>query len=420
MSEQPARSDYLPLTRFELMDLLCADSMMTEADRACFRSLCERITAIHHLHYNGQLQEIKRAYAPFDPDSECRKLLHHGEKERQQRLNVLYREFAELLELAHFQHLSRREIEPVLHSASDWGLRMNVDFNVFEYLAIFARGEALQKRVRSRWLTLYRPEEVDVPIWRRLVLILKLRRHKRLKGPVDTSHVYLKIFKDIPKLDVMMLLPGARIQLTGWDRSKIGLPFLSGLAAAGWNLIQDVTHTLQSFLLAPNALWGIAAGGIGYGYKSYYGYVQTRRAYHLSLAQSLYFQNLDSNAGVLTRLLDEAEEQQCLLTILAYYCLYCYAGPEGWGLADLNLALDLFLDRYAELDHDCSDLDTLADLRKLGLVEPVGPERFRALPLERAVEVLDASRQRREPDSPRGTQSTQGDALGYRVAPLRG
>jgi len=401
MSELTARSDYIPLTRFELIDLLCADSMMAAVDRECFRSFCELVASIHHWRSNGQLQEVKRAYAPFDPDSEGRILLHHGEQERQHRLNALYREFAELLEMAHFQHLSRREIEPVLHSASDWGLRMDVDFNVFEYLAIFARGEALQKRTRSRWLTLYRPEEVDVPIYRRLVLILKLRRHKRLKGNIDTGHVYLKIFKDIPKLDVMMLLPGARIQLTRWDKSKIGLPFLGGLGAAAWNIIQDFTHVLEQVLLAPNALWGIAAGGIGYGYKSYYGYVQTRRAYHLSLTQSLYFQNLDSNAGVLTRLLDEAEEQACLVTILAYYCLWRYAGAEGWTLADLNLTLDLFLDRYAELDFDCTDLDALADLRKLGLVEPAGPERFRALALDRAVQILDASR-----------QSPQGIALG--------
>ncbi len=391
MSELTARSDYIPLTRFELIDLLCAHSLLAKSELDSFRSFCERVAAIHHLRCNGQLQEVKRSYAPFDPDSEGVPLLHHGEQERQGRLNALYREFAELLEMAHFRHLSRREIEPVLHSASDWGIRMDVDFNVFEYLAIFARGEALQKRTRFRWSRLYQPEEVEVPIYRRLVLILKLRRHHRLQGPIDTQHVYLKIFKDIPKLDVMMLLPGARVRLTRWDRGKIGLPMLSGLGAAAWNLIHELTMSLDQVLRAPNALWGIAAGGIGYGYRSYYGYVQTRRAYHLSLTQSLYFQNLDSNAGVLTRLLDEAEEQACLVTILAYYCLLCYAGETGWTSADLNLALDLFLDRYADLDFDCTDLDALADLRKLGLVEPVNGEHFRALPLERAVEVLDST-----------------------------
>src|SRR5262249_7934911 len=167
---------------------------------------------------------------------------------------------------------------------------------------------------------LYRLEETEVPIFRRLVLILKLRQHPRLPGPVDTENVYLKVFKDIPKLDVMMLLPVARVRFTKIDRGWIGLPLLSGAAVAAWNFVNDLFQNIGT--------WGLAAGGIGYGYKSYYGYRQTKQRYHLTLTQSLYFQNLDSNAGVLTRLFDEAEEQECRAAILAYYCLWRYA-PEG-------------------------------------------------------------------------------------------
>ena len=36
----------------------------------------------------------------------------------------------------------------------------------------------------------------------RLVMILKLRKHKRLPPSIDTEKVYLKVFKDIPKLDL--------------------------------------------------------------------------------------------------------------------------------------------------------------------------------------------------------------------------
>src|SRR5437763_2936819 len=111
-------------------------------------------------------------------------------------------------------------------------MRLDVDFSACEHVAVFARGDTMQTRTRRRLRSLYRQEEAEVPIYRRLVLLLKLRRHPRLQGPVDTENVYLKIFKDIPKLDVLMLLPGARVQLTRLDRSKIGLPLLSGLALA--------------------------------------------------------------------------------------------------------------------------------------------------------------------------------------------
>src|SRR5437868_3174186 len=52
--------------------------------------------------------------------------------------------------------------------------------------------------------------------------------------------------------------------------------------------------------------------------------------------RSLYFQTLDSNAGVLMRLLDEAEEQECRETLLAYFCLWKYAPAQGWTAAHLD------------------------------------------------------------------------------------
>jgi Protein of unknown function (DUF3754) len=164
---------------------------------------------------------------------------------------------------------------------------------------------------------------------------------------------------------------------------------------------------MEYILLSPNAIWGITAGTLGYGYKSYYGYLQTKQAYHLSLTQSLYFQNLDSNAGVLTRLLDEAEEQECRTTILAYYCLWRYAPEEGWTSDELDLTMDLYLDRYAEIELDCTGLDAMAKLRKLGLVEIAdqASERYRALPLSQALQVMQSNWNQRATGRPAAAAS---------------
>jgi hypothetical protein len=382
---------FIPLARSELIDLLCADRTLAEREREAFRSVCGWISAVYHIEYHRHLLALKRDYLPFDPDRDTASLLAPGAEERQARLNQMLSSMAWLLERASFRHLSRSEIEPALESSSDWGIRMDVDFGAFEHVAIFARGATVQTRTRRRWYRLYRQEEAEVPIYRRLVLVLKLRQHPRLRGPIDTENVYLKLFKDIPKLDVEMLLPGARVQLSRLDRSKIGLPLLSGMGLAVWNvfqsLVQDVAAVLEHTLSSPNAMWALAAGGIGYGYKSFHGYQQTRQRYHLMLTQSLYFQNLDSNAGVLMRLLDEAEEQECRLAMLAYWCLWRYAGPEGWTATDLDASIELYLDRYADLALLCRDNAALAQLRKLGLSESAS-ERFRALPPAQAIEVL--------------------------------
>ena len=79
----------------------------------------------------------------------------------------------------------------------------------FEHIVLFARGDAQEKRTRRRLRNFYREEETTVCVYQRLVLILKMRPNNRLPRSVDTRSVYLKVFKDIPKQDVNMLLPGA-------------------------------------------------------------------------------------------------------------------------------------------------------------------------------------------------------------------
>src|SRR5262249_42052882 len=144
--------------------------------------------------------------------------------ERQRRLNGLLSDLAWLLDRAHFTHLSREEIEPVLATASDWGEKTNVDFLAVDHLSAFVPRPRYRKRLPRRWFGLAEPEEGEVPICERLVLIMKLRPHPRL-GKVNTDQVYVKIFKEIPRDDLDMLLPGAQVKLSVLDRSKISAGF---------------------------------------------------------------------------------------------------------------------------------------------------------------------------------------------------
>jgi hypothetical protein len=204
---------------------------------------------------------------------------------------------------------------------------------------------------------------------------------------VNTEHVFMKIFKDIPRADVDMLLPGARVTLRLLDRGKIGAGLLSGILTMLWRMAHDLQEMIRKAVVKDSVLWGLVVGALGYAYKSYYDYHQTRQAYHLNLTQSLYFQNLDSNAGVLTRLFDEAEEQETRTTLLAYYCLWRYAGAEGSSAEDLDLAMELYLERYAEVPLLCETGEALKVLVQLGLAESC-EGRYRAVSLERAVETL--------------------------------
>src|SRR5437879_1460913 len=205
MSAAFDREHFIPLRRDELVELLCSDPTLTPGDGEQFRQFCRLLAAIYHFEFNQRLDELKTAYTPFDPDCDTKSLVKLSAEEKQRRLNDLFSDFAWLLERADFKHLTQQDVEPALHRASDWGIRTEVDFSAYERLAIFVRGDTTQQRSRRRLSRFYRMEEVTVPIYQRLVLMLKLRRHRRLGEQVDTENVYLKIFKDIPKLDVVML-----------------------------------------------------------------------------------------------------------------------------------------------------------------------------------------------------------------------
>ncbi|MGL4555456.1 MAG: TMEM143 family protein [Gemmataceae bacterium] len=374
---------FIPVSGAELLELFRADPTLGDGDRALLGRVADHVSRTHHLAMHARLLELTESYRPFDPDTDSITLRPLRADDKQHRLNDLFSDLNWLLDRAHFRHLGRQEIEPLLRGASEWGIRMRVDFSAFDHVALFVRGDGYETRNLRNWRTLFQDTEVEVPVYRRLVVVLKLRDHPALGPGVNTGHVYLKLFKDIPRDDVDMLLPGARVQMNLLDRGKIGVGVLSGLATIVIKTFNELAHFVTNFAMSDSAALGLVGGLFGYGFKSYSDYQTTRQAYHLSLTRSLYFLNLDSNAGVLARLIGEAEEQQTRTALLAYHTLGHLIGPDGATADELESAMGLFLDRYAQVPLLCQPGEPAALLRALGLVVADG-DRLRAVALERA------------------------------------
>jgi hypothetical protein len=385
MAEYKDREHYIPLRVDDLVTLLCTDKGLNAEQGELFRQFCRLVTATFHFEYHDKLKELKNEYAPFDPDRVTATLKPLSDEARQQKLDALFEHFGQLMERANYKKLERADLEKALEGASDWGVNMEVDLNIFEKLAGYVRGDVLGTRTRRRWRNLWRLETVKVPVFQRLVMMLKLKPNKRVPRDVDTKVVYIKLFKDIPKMDIEMLLPGARVQIPKLQWYKMGGSILGGLAFIVYKVVMELTQ-IMTFAVA--ALWGPIVALLGYGYKQFAGYQTTRQAYSLQLNQSLYYQNLDNNAGVLFHVLDEAEEQECREAILAYYYLWRYDRGTGWRAPDLDDYVEMDLERLANLKVDFEIEDALAKLERLHLVEKVG-ENYRAVPLQRALEILD-------------------------------
>jgi len=378
-----AREHFIPIRKRELIEALCRDPGVSSSAADQFRRLARLIEATFHFEFHSRLEELKDAYAAFDPDSDAKAATPLSDDRKQERVSQLFSAFSSLLERANFQQLSREQLLEAFEGASDWGINLKVDLEVFDRLEIFSRGDVIGERSRRRWWKFGPLESAKVPVFQRLVVIFKLRSDKVRDSRVDTASVHVKFFKDIPKQDLEMLLPGARFSMTTWEKGRIALPTLSGL-------VMTVVKIVSTALVLP--LWGLLTligGTIGYGVKSYQGYLNTRQKYQLSLTQSLYYQNLDNNAGVLFRVLDEAEEQECREALLAYYLLWRNAGESGWDQETLDRAAEGWLKEQTKLDVDFEVDDALAKLVRLQIVDQPTPKRFAAAPLEIALRRLD-------------------------------
>ncbi len=280
----------------------------------------------------------------------------------------MFAAFASLMESADFKPLNQDEIQrAVRQTPDDWGLNMDLDLNVFERLKSTSRGEVVGSITRRSWRRLWRRETVKVPLYQRLALILKLKSHRRLDPNLDVNLVYFKLFKDVPRADVDMLLPGSRPRIRPIDRAMIAWPLAMGLAL----LLYHFTQVLPRFdlnALVSLASLSLAAAFCGYAYRSFHNYLAKRQTYILQLIRSLYFKALDSNNGVLMRLLDEAEEQQCRETVLAYFCLWRFAPPQGWAAEQLDDYVEMYLEGAAGLKVDFDVDAALSRLEHMHLV----------------------------------------------------
>jgi len=383
------REPFIPIRKTDLVELLCRDWPPGIHDRDHFRRFCRRLDSTLHCEYHARLEQLKDAYAVFDPDSDTEPLGPHDPSQTAGEIERLFAQFIGLLERANFKRLGPGDMSAALHRRTDWGINLEVDFKVFDRLEVFVRGDVIGQRTRRRWQNLMRLEEIRLPVYQRLVVMLKLREGAGHPAHVDTDSVYIKLFKDIPKVDLEMLLPGTRVKLSLTDQGKIVLPTLSGIAITIWKLLQGALTVALASAYESLAVLSLVGGTLGYGLRSFYGYLQTKQKYQLSLAESLYYQNLDNNAGTLFRLLNEAEEQEFREAVLAYFFLLTKAGEAGWNRVQLDDAIEQFLDESMQLKVAFEIGDAIDKLVRFQLVRHCDDGLLRAVSLREALMALD-------------------------------
>ena len=318
-------------------------SEQTDQDALEFvRSIKADLAYEIHQRIHHRFKGLIEGYTFVDPDRESADAALSTYLASEVSIAQLVETTEDLLVMANYHRLTPSEIYQALRTATAWGVSLKIRFTDYKRLRVYARGDALGHRVARRWYRLFRKSEYSVPIYRQLVVVFE--------RPSPKGQLHLRMFKNIPHADVDMLIPGS-IKVSWLDQGKIGIPTLWGFSMTVTRLVRSVwILALLGAVEIFRAVWmyiAVAIATVLYSVKVFFSYRHARNRQLLNVAQSLYFQTLSNNKGVLLRLQDEAEQQSLSQAMLLVYVL------RNWENQGAQLRP---LDSMELLDQACEEL----------------------------------------------------------------
>lgn len=382
---------YIPADPRDLIAWISTHSSFEHAKHVRFFKVCDSIRRTIHHDFRTIHDRITLGYRSVDPDNEelagevQARLSVQGQsvddKDTKFETNkpssyradfTLDESIEELLVRANYRRLNPREIQSAMRTASFWGVRLKVQLSMFRRLRVFGRGDIIGRKSRRLWKHGFRLEEIDVPIYRRLVLVFRVKESQTFQETLHAKNLHLRMFKNIPKQDVDMLLPAAGVQISWLDKGKIGIPTAWGFAMLVMKLAKSLSllAVLGTFRFMSSVVFIVAVtvASLFYGVRSFFSYLTAKRRHLLNVAQNLYYQNLDNNLGVLLRVLEEAEQQEICEAIMGYYVISNSQSQEGLSEQEIYQQSVNQLREYTGLEIDFDVKDAIRSLLELHLI----------------------------------------------------
>jgi hypothetical protein len=381
---------FIPFRRVDLIDMCLEDAWFTDGQRVRFRSVSALLTSLIHHDFHMQLEGLKDAYAPVNPDLDTRKIHLSAQEETEETKAKLVEGLEAVIEKANFEKLGETELADAMSSESLFQVRLHVDFRDFENMLFFKRGETEQTETLRIWFGL-RKREVTFTNYDRVVVFFRFKGEEHFQGrrrrrlPIEPGSVVIKLFQNVPKDDIEMLFPNAEVRMKPRDKLIIGVPavigglivlftklgstmVLIGSLFAFWLGMRVASVEIdQTTLIALAA--GLGALG-GFLWKQFGNFRNRKVRFMKALSDTLYFKNLDNNAGVFHRLIDTAEEEETKEVLAGYFMLLRTGLPMSE--EELDREVEFWFRDHWDCNIDFEVSDALAKLVRFGLVSQSG------------------------------------------------
>ena len=384
-----SRERALPIRPGDLTRLLMAQPDLTAEEREKLGRLGPLLGAVFHNEFFGRLRELKELYSPLDPDSDYIRLPKFSRARNDQSDEDFLVPFEATLDRANYRKLDVSVIEQAVQAPNEMGLTYVPDFKQFEHLRIYARGYTQISRVFRGPKTRFRKRTMLLDAYQRLIIALKFHDGLDLGPFIRSDVVYLRMFKDVPHVDMEMHLPeqGTKVRMRWIDKAQIASPVFMGLptlAMKAFGLL-SISVFANPMMLAP-----LVAVPVTAGMNSFFGFQRAKHKHLSSMIRNLYYLTLANNGSVLNRLVDSAEEEEYKETMLAYFFLWRRLDePEEWTMERLDSHIEAFLKSVSNVEINFEIADALGKLFRLGLARRDAKGRLHAVTIDQALETLD-------------------------------
>lgn len=420
MAEYSDRESFIPYRRSDIVDFCIQDSGWNDTDASSFRQFYDILAAHLHFRFHATFETLKDAFAPVNPDQDTVPRQPWSSTEQLLREEKMLSEFRDVLRRANYRELSERDLHAALETESLIPLNTFVDFRDYEpgRVVMYYRGQHQETIERRDWL---RKKTKTIDVFERIVLLIKFKpeSHFKKKKKFDRSNfipgkMYLYLYKKVPKHDLDILFPNVDVSMNWKDKLKFFVPAFGGLIpviaktlpnlllivgvilfftvgpeiAASWGTDERVVHNFLPLMTAVLSL-GFVLGG--FAVRQYLNYKNKRLKFLKNVTDTLFFKNIDCNMGVLSTVLDAAEEEETKEILLVYYFILRHPGLtrgeiddriEQWLEEKFGTRIDFDIDKA--LAHA---RDVAMDDRQLVYTD--SSERYHALSVPDAKQLID-------------------------------
>ncbi len=372
-----------------------AEKQFSNTDETKFREVVNLLQSVFHFEFHKILESLKDGYAPVNPERDTRRLT-----DKLRASPGFVSKLQKVLNDANYERLSDQDLMHAFDEASLFNLRLHVDLTEFDEVLLFTRGESTRRETVPKMFGLM-SKQVEFTNYDRVVLYIKFSEKIKPNIYYTPGVTILKLFQNVPKADIEMLFPNTKLGMRIIDKLMIGIPAVIGggvvlTTKVGTSLLlfgtllgfyagiyTEPVNLDQATLIALVAAFGALGSFL---WKQFVNFKNRKLTFMQSLMESLYFKNLDNNAGVFHRLIDEAEEEECKEAILAYYFLLTRDSIQGQSLLDETIESWFQNSWQATVNFEIDD--ALAKLKGLGLVTE-DADGLKAIPLDDAMTLLD-------------------------------